>query len=183
MISSTVSRIRGGFRWYAVVTHLGRETAAKARLEAQGFHVYLPMLPPVGKGRPWRPARPRPMFPRYLFVSVDLTQPGWRAIHSTLGVADVLSSGQGESRRPLAVRNGYIEALQNREVYGLVALAEREPEIDCPYQSGDRVRIKVGPWADLEAIFKERVDQKRVALLVSLLGRDSRVLVDKAALG
>lgn len=180
MIASQVSKMRGGFSWYAVVAHAGRERLAKYHLNRQGFDVYLPMRAPLGVGRAGVAAEPRPMFPRYLFVSVDLNAPGWRSIYSTIGVASVLMTGTGETARPRPVPNALIERLQAREVDGLVVLDEREPETPCRHKAGDKGRIGIGRFADMDAVFIERVDKNRAALLVSLLGRDHRVVTHLA---
>lgn len=180
MIASQVSKMRGGYSWYAVVAHAGRERLAKYHLNRQGFEVYLPMRAPLGVGRAGVAAEPRPMFPRYLFVSVDLNAPGWRSIYSTIGVANVLMTGVGETARPRPVPNALIERLQAREVDGLVVLDERVPDAPCKHGKGDKVRINVGRFADMDAMFEERVDANRALLLVSLLGRSHCVIADLA---
>jgi transcriptional antiterminator RfaH len=183
MIPSQVANQRGGFSWYAVVTHAGKERLAKFHLGRQGFETYLPMRAPLTRGLAAKPAQPRPMFPRHLFVSVDLNAPGWRSIYSTIGVSSVLTTGSGEASRPRAVPNFVIEALQAREINGLVVLDR--PEVAaavCPHKKGDTVRIGMGRYADMDAIFEERVDNARVSLLVQLLGREHRVVTHLAHL-
>ena len=62
-------------------------------------------------------------------------------------------------------------------------LKDREPEKACGLTKGDKVTLPVGhKFGELEAVFEERVDARRVALLISLLGRDSRVVVDLGSL-
>ena len=74
-----------------------------------------------------------------------------------------------------------IEAIQSREVMGLVVLPEKPKEAPCPHKPGDHVKVPRGHGpagtCDLEAVFEERVDAKRVSLLLSLLGREHRVVV------
>lgn len=178
MNSSTIEKTKGGYRWYAVVSHGGQERLARHHLERQGFEVYLPMRAPL---RANRKAGPRPLFPRYLFVSVDLATPGWRAIYSTIGVHTVMMAGSGESARPKAVPGGVIEAIQAREVDGLVILKPEEKPV--PFKKGETVAVRGGPLAGLNAIFMEAVDAKRCHLLVSFMGRDSRTTIDLASLG
>ena len=180
MISSQIENLKGGHRWYVVVTHAGQERLAAMNLRRQDFEAYLPMRPPLT-------ANPRagakPLFPRYMFVSLDMARPGWRALYSTIGVHDVLSTGSGEHRRPKAIPGAWVERIQAREVDGLVILKDREPEKACGLTKGDKVTLPVGhKFGELEAVFEERVDARRVALLISLLGRDSRVVVDLGSL-
>lgn len=182
MTASNPNRSQGGYLWYVVITHAGQERLAKYHLGRQGYETYLPMRAPLATGRKGAAApEPRPMFPRYLFVAVDLNAPGWRSIYSTIGVHSVIVSGTGEAARPIAAPNGLIEALQAREVNGLVVLPPREKEAACPHRKGDKVRV-MGRTADYDGVFDERIDANRVALLVSLLGRDSRVVVPLSSL-
>lgn len=174
---------RGGHLWYVVVTHAGQERLAKYHLERQRFETYLPMRAPMvaARKRDGSTPEPRPMFPRYLFVAVDLATPGWRSIYSTIGVHSVICSGVGEQARPIAAPNGLIEQLQAREVNGLVVLPPRSKDRPCPHAKGDRVKV-VGRTTDYDGVFLERVDATRAALLVSLLGRDSRQVVPLSVL-
>ena len=57
------------------------------------------------------------MFPRYLFVAVDPDVQAWRAIRSTIGVADLVSFGD----RPATVPQEIIdEILARQDEQGLV---------------------------------------------------------------
>jgi transcriptional antiterminator RfaH len=175
--ASRVDLQRGGFRWYLVLARRGRERLAKDGLERKGFDVYLPMHAPAGSRLlSGRAPTPRPFLPGYLFVSVDVAAPGWREIFSAFGVQDVYCTGRGVERRPLAVPPGWIEQLQNREVNGLVTLPGSDP-LKCDIRPGATVRFKGLRSCDLEAVFLEPVDAKRGAILISLLGADSRAIV------
>ena len=76
-------------RWYVVQTHPHAESRAMEQLRQQGFVTYLPKL--LKQRRHARKVETviRPLFPRYLFVLVDITTQRWRAIHSTIGVLPV----------------------------------------------------------------------------------------------
>jgi hypothetical protein len=76
-----------GPSWHVVETHPHAEAKAAAHLERQGYATYLPRYL-----RERRHARrvaivPAPLFPRYLFVAIDMRTQRWRAIKSTIGVA------------------------------------------------------------------------------------------------
>ncbi len=67
-------------------------------------------------------------------------------------------------------------------------LQERCPngvaEIEENYKGGEPVRIKEGPFAGLDAIFERRLKgSERVAVLLALLGRQTRVIVRKESIG
>lgn len=173
-----------GHRWYLVLAKRGAERLAQQNLERQGFDAYLPMHAPgplIPKaGKPTAPI-PRPFLPGYLFVSVDLGSASWRKIFSTIGVRSIYMTGSGESARPRALPNSWIEQLQIREVNGLIVRPHQD-QIKCAYTNGQAISVR-GRTADLSAVFLEPVDAKRVMILVSLFGRDSRQVVDEASIG
>ena len=58
--------------WYVVHTHPNGEARAEHNLRRQGFHTYLPRY--LRRTRHARKTQlvPRPLFPRYVFVALDL---------------------------------------------------------------------------------------------------------------
>lgn len=171
---------KGGPQWFVVITHVGQERLTKYQLERQGFEVYLPMVPPPAHARTRNGIAPcpRPMVPRYLFVSVDLDAPGWRAIHSTMGVHDVIMRGSGETAKPSAIPTRFIREMQEREVNGLVILPPSAEKARGPskYRRGDKLRWS-GPTADYDLIFQEMVDGDRAKVIFTLLGRESAQII------
>jgi transcriptional antiterminator RfaH len=161
-------------RWYVVHAQPNAETKAVRHLANQGFRPYLPRY---RKSR--RHARrieqvAAPLFPRYLFVRLDLAAERWRAIRSTVGVADLV--GHGET--PTPVPDGIIEAIKAREdESGLVVL---RPSAD--FRKGDRVAITEGALEGCVGLFEAMSDDERVIVLLELLGREVRVRVSPAAL-
>lgn len=176
----------GRSAWYLVGTNSGKERLAQMHLRMQGFETYLPMRAPLKAG-----AAARPLFPAYLFVRVDLDRPGWRSIYGTIGVKDVLSTGQGDSRRPRAMMRGLVPGLMAMEREGLIPLATArgDGEAERPADGaadglavGDKVIVPFGAAGGvIEAVLEERIDARRGVVLISLLGRDSRATVDLAS--
>ena len=87
-------------RWYVVRSQPHAERRARENLERQGFDVWLPLC-----RRRRRHARKmeivlRPLFPRYLFASIDLETTPWRAMLSTFGVAGVMGAKFAAPDRP-----------------------------------------------------------------------------------
>ena len=67
-------------RWYIVQTHVRAELKATFHLRRQGFETYLPCY--LKKSRHARRVDTvaTPLFPRYLFVSVDTATQRWHSI-------------------------------------------------------------------------------------------------------
>jgi len=77
-------------QWYAVHTQASAEQKADFHLRNQGFEVYLPSYRKQRRHArrvDWIKA---PLFPRYLFVRMDIETTPWRRIHSTIGVSYLL---------------------------------------------------------------------------------------------
>jgi transcriptional antiterminator RfaH len=161
-------------RWYVVQTQTHAESKAVEHLARQGFGAYLPRY--LKRRRHARKVEliAAPLFPRYLFVAVDLEMQRWRAIHSTSGVSRLVCNGDEPAPVPLDV----VTALQQREdAAGFVTL-ERRPQ----FTPGERVRVVDGIFTDSLGLFEGMADRDRVAILLDLLGRKVRILLDEGAI-
>ena len=156
-------------RWYVVQTQVNAEAKAAANLGRQGFSVYLPRYLKRRSHARKVETVPRPLFPRYLFVAIDIAAQRWRAIQSTLGVSHLVCVGD----RPAQIDDRVIDALRTREdKVGFIRLEQRPP-----FSAGDKVRIVEGAFVDSLALVEDVSDSHRVALLLNLLGRKVRVFV------
>jgi hypothetical protein len=99
---------RPGLRWFCAWTHPGGEFRAELHLAEQAFTVCLPLHlddrfqhvvghPHLG-----------PMFPGYLFVSLNLARDPWRRIYRTRGIAGLIGAS---TDRPTPLGIGLIEEL------------------------------------------------------------------------
>lgn len=161
--------MESGPRWYVVQTHANAEAKATSNLERQGFAVYLPRYLKRRSHARRVDAVARPLFPRYLFVAIDLATQGWRSIQSTLGVSHLVCWGG----QPASVADGVIDALKAREDEAGFVKLSRRPD----FLPGDRVRVIEGAFADSLALVEGVSDRDRVAILLDMLGRKVRVLV------
>jgi transcriptional antiterminator RfaH len=157
-------------RWYVVQTQVNGETKAALNLIRQGYEIYLPRY--LRRRRHARKADfvARPLFPRYLFVAVDVATQRWRSIQSTFGVSHLVTDGSG----PAVVPEGIVAALKAREdAKGLVKM-----DAGPKFASGDKVRVLTGVFMDSAGVFDGVVDRDRVAILLEMLGGKVRVHLD-----
>jgi len=90
----------------------------------------------------------------------------WRSIFSTVGVSRLICGGDA----PQAVPDRIVDALRAREdEAGLVRLDLR---------SGDKICVLDGALAGCFGLYEGMKDSERVAVLLDLLGRKVRVIVD-----
>jgi transcriptional antiterminator RfaH len=160
-------------RWYVVHTQPNGEGRAVANLLRQGFSAYLPRYRRNRSHARRIESVVRPLFPRYLFVKLDTAHDRWRAINSTFGVSHLVTVGD----EPIAVPEGTIDEIRSREDNsGCVVLGL--PQGLVP---GGRVQITEGLLAEHEGVIDRVAGERRVAILLDLLGRQVRVFVPAAA--
>jgi transcriptional antiterminator RfaH len=160
-------------RWYVVQTQANAESKAVINLARQGFRTYLPRY--LKRRRHARRVEmvAAPLFPRYLFVEIDMAVQRWRSIYSTIGVSRLIRNGD----LPAPVPDDVIGSIKSREdTSGLIRLIHR-PNLKL----GDKVRILEGTFYDCFGIYEGMSDCERVGILLGLLGRKVRVLLDAEA--
>ena len=79
--------------WYLVYTKPKQECRASQNLINQGLKVFLPQLFITGRDKHKKNTIVEPMFPRYLFVWLNLEQDNWHSIRSTKGVSHLVTFG------------------------------------------------------------------------------------------
>jgi transcriptional antiterminator RfaH len=158
--------------WYAVQSRPNAENKAVAHLLRQGFTTYLPRYLKRRRHARRVDIVPAPLFPRYFFVAIDLTAQRWRSIYSTIGVSQLICNGD----MPAAVSGEVVTTLKAREdAAGFIRLEPR------PFRPGDKIRILEGVFADCFGLYDGMPDRDRVTILLDLLGRKVRVVVDAEA--
>src|SRR6516165_7241976 len=122
-----------GARWFVVQTQANGEAKAAQNLLRQGYEIYLPRY--LKRRRHARKVDfvAKPLFPRYMFVAIDMATQRWRAIQSTQGVSHLVCNGE----EPAAVPSGVLGALKAREdERGFVRM-----EAKSAFAPGDKVRV------------------------------------------
>jgi transcriptional antiterminator RfaH len=159
-------------RWFLVHTLPHGERKAELHLGAQGFRAYLPQIQKtIRHARQLRTVR-APLFPRYMFLILDLGRDRWLSVRSTVGVSSLFTCED----RPVPVPNGIVEALIGRTDEANLT------RFDAGLTTGQRVRILSGPFADFVGTI-ERLDAAgRVRVLIYLMGTAVPVGLHRSAL-
>ena len=160
-------------RWYVVQTQPNAERKAVAHLERQGFATYLPRYLKRRRHARRFDIVAAPLFPRYLFVEIDMAIQRWRSIYSTVGVSRMICAGDVPTPAPGHV----VVTLKSREdAAGFIRL-DRQPL----FRLGEKIRVREGIFSDCLGLYDGMPDRDRVAVLLDLLGRKVRVLLDADA--
>lgn len=153
--------------WYIAQLKPNGLSLALRNLARQRFGTFVPMeTRTIRRGARFQTRRV-PVFPGYAFIAVDPELGRWRAINSTTGVARLVSFGAD----PVRVAQPLVEALLRR--YGQDG---SEPPMEVV--PGDEVQISDGPFADFVARVEAVSPERRVHLLIELLGRETRLIVE-----
>ncbi len=158
-------------RWFVAHTHPNAEAKATSHLNRQGFEIYFPRYLKRRRHARRIETVAAPLFPRYVFVAVDLAAQRWRSIYSTVGVARLVCNGD----EPTAVPDGIVEALKEprrRERLHQTRLSAGS------FAPGDKVRVLDGAFSSCLGLFEGMAERERIAILLDLLGRKVRVVLD-----
>jgi transcriptional antiterminator RfaH len=157
-------------QWYVVHTQPHAEAKAAAHLTRQGYTIYLPRYLKQRRHARRVDTVAAPLFPRYMFVAIDRLTQRWRSIQSTVGVSHLVCNGE----HPATIAAGVIDELRSRhDERGLIHLDTRPR-----FARGDKIRVVEGVFDACLGIFQGMADHERVAILIDLLGRKVRVVLD-----
>jgi transcriptional antiterminator RfaH len=159
--------------WYCVHTKPQREKQAMEQLSALlGFEVYFPRIRLQKTIRRVRRQVTEPLFPRYLFCRFDISS-HYRAVRYAHDVVNLVSFGD----EPAVVADQLIDDLKSW------AGVDRFFTATPTFSSGEHVQIAFGPMQGLQAVILEaRNDSERVAVLLSILGCEARLTIDRGQL-
>lgn len=154
-------------QWFVVHTQALKETLAQQHLKDQNFEVYLPCYKKIRRHARKIDEVSAPLFPRYLFIAIDLETDQWRSVLGTRGVSCLLMI----NGRPAVIPTAIIQSLKEQETNdGFVPI-----QSIASFEKGDRVRIMDGAFKEYVAIFEKMDDKQRVQLLLDCLGRQVAV--------
>ena len=158
-----------GERWYLAHTLPNKEATVVMRLSAQGFRNFLPRrIKTVRHARRMREVN-APVFPRYIFVALDLDRDQWRSVNGTIGVSSLFMAQD----RPLPVPVGVVETLiMSADRAGRLRFAQ-------DLRKGQKVRLINGPFAEALGVL-DRLDNKgRIEVLLDIMGKGVRVRLQR----
>ena len=160
--------------WFAAHTQTKSEEKAAQHLIRQGFGVYLPRYMKRRNHARKIDYIAAPLFPRYIFVAMDIAKAQWRAISSTVGISHLICNGN----KPIAIPESIINSIREKEnESGYIRVAE-----NGSFHEGQAVDIVSGPFQDLTGIFQTMSDSERVMVLLEVLGRHVRARIPLSAL-
>jgi transcription elongation factor/antiterminator RfaH len=158
--------------WYALYTKPNSEFQVAVALQQHRIETYLPQ---VEVTEDHQHPKTKPFFPCYLFMKVDFQETDLSQMEWIPGLRRIVTCDD----RPVPVPEAMITFI--RRQFGELELSDGLP---APrFGKGDAVRITIGPFQDMLAIFEGPTSSgERVKVLLEILGRPSRVRLAAADL-
>jgi transcriptional antiterminator RfaH len=149
--------------WYAVCCKPRQEAVAEENLLRQGFHVYLPRIRLRQRRRGHWIDAVEVLFPRYIFIRIDPLRRSTATVRSTRGAVGLVRFGG----QPAVVPDAVMAALLQREDAASGLHQDNRPQ----FRAGEQVKLVDGPLVGMEGVFNEQDGDKRVIVLLELLGK------------
>jgi transcriptional antiterminator RfaH len=159
-----------GQRWFVAFTQSRRELLAIENLNRQGWRTFLPFHVATRRhARRFWTVR-APVFPRYVFVALDLEWDRWRSVNGTFGVQRLVMAGDWPIPAPVGVVETLMQSVDR----------QGNLEFTPALKPGSRVRLVSGPFAEAFGVLDALDASGRVEVLLEMLGRSIRLKVDAA---
>lgn len=133
-------------------------------LRNQGFVCFLPTLVAERLRGGRRVELTEALFPRYLFVHLEIGRSNWAKIRSTRGVVRLVEFGGVTARIPSPL---------------VETLAEQPAQRKKLFEVGERLRVVDGPFVGIETVvqrlYKTPDGEARVIVLMDILARPQRI--------
>jgi transcriptional antiterminator RfaH len=155
--------------WHLLMTKPREDERAETHLLNQGYEIFRPLLRHFTIKAGKQVAATEPLFPRYIFISLDDALSNWSKLRSTRGVAKLVRF----TEMPAKVPQVLIEALKMQcDESGTLDITREKPFV---FEAGDLVEVTAGSFKGLQAIISEQKGEDRVILLLNLLGKEQAI--------
>ena len=168
--------------WFVLRVASNKEDSVKQtllkKIKIEGFeHLVNRILVPTEKEKTIKAGKQRilekKLYPGYVFVEMKLEKDGripqdvFFLIKETSGVGDFI----GTAGRPSPMSIPEIEKMLQAS-----KPAEQQPEVKMEFAPGDHVKIREGPFENMEGTIDELLpDQGKVRVIVTIFGRATPV--------
>lgn len=177
-------------KWFVIKVENGREETIRdallARVKANRLqnliHRIIVAIEKVSEIRGGRKrVMERKMYPGYVMVEMEVDEDGeipeeaWFLIRETPGVQGFVGMSY-DRRRPMHRKAVPMEEHEVQKIIRTMEEEEEMPKINIKFSLGDTVRIKEGPFENLDGYVEEINEQKGIVkVIVNIFGRATPV--------
>ena len=155
--------------WIVARNKPNQDKIALINLERQNFEFFQPTFKTMSRVQNKFKEIIKPVFPGYIFISINLEENNWHKINNTRGISRIIVFG---NEIPL-IHCELIEDLKHR--FSLNSSLEAAN----PFEVGMNAEITNGPFAQLIGKIEEIDADQRIWILLDILGTQTRVSINK----
>jgi transcriptional antiterminator RfaH len=155
--------------WYALQLKPAQGDRALENLQNQDIACFFPKITVEKIKAGKRSKKLEPLFPGYLFVNLEQTDPMWAKLRSTRGVLRIVSF----ANKPAAISDEVIQHIKD----SLDSVAEQGG-----IKPGQTVQLNEGPFEGINAIFQAYDGEERAIVLINFMQKQQRVKVPVSAI-
>lgn len=154
--------------WYALQHKPAQGDRALDNLQNQGITCFYPKIhvEKIKAGK--RSKKLEALFPGYLFVHLEQTDPMWAKLRSTRGVLRVV----GFAGKPAAIGDEVIQHIED-SLHAVADVGGIKP--------GQPVELSDGPFQGIDAIFKAYDGEERAIVLIQFMQKQQAISVSVGA--
>jgi transcriptional antiterminator RfaH len=155
--------------WYALQHKPAQGDRALTHLQNQEVACFYPKITVERIKAGKRTKKLEPLFPGYLFVNLEQSDPQWAKLRSTRGVLRIVSF----ANTPAAISGEVIQHVKD----SLDSVAEQGG-----IKPGQAVQLNEGPFEGINAIFQAYDGEARAIVLINFMQKQQRVKVPVSAI-
>ena len=152
-------------KWYILQFKPNSHHQAVKNLTRQGFETFLPLHDTTSRKLSRFVNTSKPLFPGYMFVRFDRTEPKWRKIKNTYGVSRLITF------------NSILKSIPTKFVDSLMMRCDLSGKLlpTKKLNKGDLVTVLKGPFANFIATVEKYDADQRIWILMDLMGRKTTI--------
>ncbi|WP_417539274.1 transcription/translation regulatory transformer protein RfaH [Marinobacter sp.] len=155
--------------WYALQHKPAQGDRALAHLQNQDIACFYPKIQVEKIKAGKRTQKLEPLFPGYLFINLEQTDPAWAKLRSTRGVLRVVSF----ANKPAAISDEVVQHVKD----SLDSVTQQGG-----LKAGEAVQLGEGPFEGINAVFQAYDGEERAIVLIDFMQKQQRVKVPVATL-
>ncbi|GBO83171.1 transcription/translation regulatory transformer protein RfaH [Marinobacter salsuginis] len=155
--------------WYALQHKPAQGDRALQHLQNQDIACFYPKISVERIKGGKRSKKLEPLFPGYLFVNLEQTDPRWSKLRSTRGVLRIV----GFANKPAPINDAVIRHIKE----SLDSVAEQGG-----IKPGQAVQLSEGPFEGINAIFQAYDGEERAIVLVNFMQKQQSIRVPVSAI-
>lgn len=150
--------------WYALQHKPAQGDRALTHLQNQEIVCFYPKITVEKIKAGKRTKKLEPLFPGYLFVNLEQTDPMWAKLRSTRGVLRIV----GFANKPAAISDDVIQHVKQ----SLDSVTEQGG-----IKPGQAIQLEEGPFTGINAIFQAYDGEARAIVLINFMQKQQQVKV------